>query len=83
MTWTAAFENIKEMSDKIHKIEEVSGHDIDTLISLFESGYTLNIPDVNTVDRVCETCRGSGYVLIAPGVRGLRRCPKCNPFGNK
>lgn len=81
MTWTAAFENIKEMSDKIHKIEEVSGHDIDALISLFEAGYTLKEPC--EPESLCPDCNGAGYISIGPGIRGIKLCPKCNPFGNK
>lgn len=80
MTWTEAFDSIKHMDDKIHKIEEVSGQDIDTLISLFEAGYTLNAP---TINNVCPECNGSGFVQIAPGVRGIKACPRCNPVGNK
>ena len=29
----------------------------------------------------CGECNGSGYVAIAPGVRGIRKCSMCNGTG--
>lgn len=29
----------------------------------------------------CEECNGTGYVAIAPGVRGIRKCSMCNGTG--
>lgn len=29
----------------------------------------------------CDECNGTGYVAIAPGVRGIRKCSRCNGAG--
>ena len=29
----------------------------------------------------CDECNGTGYVAIAPGVRGIRKCSMCNGTG--
>ena len=29
----------------------------------------------------CDECNGTGYVAIAPGVRGIRKCSRCNGTG--
>lgn len=29
----------------------------------------------------CGECNGTGYVAIAPGVRGIRKCSVCNGTG--
>lgn len=76
MNWDAASDSIRELDEKLHKLEQVSGHDIDTLISLFAKGYTLAAPQFTT--NLCPKCNGIGWVQIAPGVRGITRCPVCN-----
>lgn len=29
----------------------------------------------------CDECNGTGYVAIAPGVRGIKKCGRCNGTG--
>lgn len=77
MDWDAAFDSIRGVEEKVHRLERVSGHDIDTLISLFAAGCTIAPPEI-TKTSWCPKCNGSGYVQIAPGVRGITRCPVCN-----
>lgn len=26
----------------------------------------------------CKYCKGTGYIQIAPNVRGIKKCPYCN-----
>lgn len=73
---TAAIE-YQSLEEKIHKLEQVSGHDIDTLVSLFAAGYDLKKSKQKKTG-LCPECKGSGYVQIAPSARGIKQCPVCN-----
>jgi DnaJ-class molecular chaperone len=30
----------------------------------------------------CKNCKGTGFVQIAPNVRGIKKCPFCNGNGH-
>jgi DnaJ-class molecular chaperone len=63
-----------ERLEKLKKLEEVSGQDIDSLISLFRS-KTLISTDI------CTNCRGKGYFDLGPGLSGIRACSECGGRG--
>ena len=49
MTILGSRHNLKRMSEKLHTLEQVSGQNIDTLISLFAEGCTLITPEAKKV----------------------------------
>lgn len=62
------YERHMDRLEKLNKLEEISGLDVDTLIGLFRKGYTAQ----------CPNCNGSGFVSLGPGIRGIKACPVCN-----
>ena len=43
--WTNCYNYVEDALEKIHKLERVSGHNMDTLISLFAAGWKLKAPE--------------------------------------
>lgn len=86
MNWNEVFNNIRELDEKVHKLEEVSGHDIDTLISLFAAGYEMKTSDmlstwIEELGKMAvddETCK-PGRKYIHPTID--IRCERCNGTG--
>ena len=72
--------NDMELLEKLKKLEEVSGQDIDSLISLFSKEETSETKYYTTFDN-CSRCGGHGSIPLGPGIRGIRRCPDCNGSG--
>ncbi len=80
MTNMEAYDRMLDRFEKSKKLEEVSGQDIDSLISLFERRKTAATVYSTTVD-TCSNCLGKGIVPLRPGARGIRVCPVCNGGG--
>ena len=87
MTWTAAFESIREIDEKVNILEQVSGHDIETLISLFSAGCKLTLSDkVEPVKirkaTVCPKCGGHGGIAVSEIFNsGTYPCYLCHSSG--
>ena len=50
--WTKCYNYIEDTLEKVHRLETVSGLDMDTLISLFAAGYKLKAPEL-TIPPLC------------------------------
>ena len=70
--------NYQETIEKVYALEQVSGQSIDSLISAFAAGCELTPKPIFTMKSLCMDCNGSGYVSLGPGIRGIKRCPRCN-----
>lgn len=87
MTWTAAFDSIREIDEKVNRLERVSGHDIDTLISLFAAGCKLTLSDkIEPVKirkaTVCPKCGGPGGIAVREFfMSGTYTCDLCHGRG--
>lgn len=87
MTWTAAFDSIREIDEKVNRLERVSGHDIDTLISLFAAGCKLTLSDkIEPVKirktTVCPKCGGHGGIAVREfSMSGTYPCDLCHCTG--
>ena len=52
LAWKNTEGYIREKLEKVHKLETVSGLDMDTLISLFAAGWKLKAPEL-TIPPLC------------------------------
>lgn len=60
-------------------MEYITGMNIIELRDKLAAGYTLQPP--KQYKALCPECNGSGFVQIAPGVRGIKACPVCTVSG--
>lgn len=87
MNWDAVFDSIRGVEEKLHRLERVSGHDIDTLISLFAAGCKLTLSDkIEPVKikkaTVCPKCGGHGGIAVSEiFMSGTYPCDLCHCTG--
>ena len=59
------------------RVPAISDTELDAMIDILQKNKSIN----GVLILKCEECNGTGYVAIAPGVRGIRKCSMCNGTG--
>ena len=59
------------------RVPAISDSELDAMIDILQKNKSINGVSILK----CDECNGTGYVAIAPGVRGIRKCSMCNGTG--
>ena len=59
------------------RVPAISDTELDAMIDILQKNKSINGVSILK----CDECNGTGYVAIAPGVRGIRKCSMCNGTG--